>query len=163
MGASGASAYQAGEALWTETEVECEKMSEATAEAGKEFPGEIKALGDKIVQLTLKEAVDLAAYLKQAHGIEPAAAAAVVVAAPAGGAAAAAQEEKTSFDVILASTGDKKLQVIKAVRALTNLGLTEAKNLVEGAPKPVKTGVSKEDAAAAKKALEEAGATVEVK
>ena len=136
-------------------------MSDATAEATKEFSPEIKALGDKIVQLTLKEAVDLAAYLKAAHGIEPAAAAAVAVAAPAG--AAAVEEEKTSFDVILTGAGDKKLQVIKAVRALTNLGLTEAKTLVESTPKPVKTGVSKEDAAAAKKALEEAGATVEVK
>ncbi|MCJ7545125.1 MAG: 50S ribosomal protein L7/L12 [Phycisphaerae bacterium] len=140
-------------------------MSEATAEAGKdkEFSAEIKALGDKIVKLTLKEAVDLASYLKQAYGIEPAAAAAIVVAAPAGGAAAAAVEEKTTFDVILTSVGNKKLQVIKAVRALTNLGLTEAKTLVEGAPKPVKTGVSKEDAAAAKKALEEAEATVEIR
>lgn len=139
-------------------------MSEATAEAGKdkEFSAEIKVLGDKIVKLTLKEAVDLATYLKQAHGIEPPAAAVVAVAAPAAG-AAAVEEEKTSFDVILTSVGDKKLQVIKAVRALTNLGLTEAKTLVEGAPKPVKTGVSKDDAAAAKKALEEAGATAEVK
>ncbi len=137
-------------------------MPEATAEAPKEFSAEIKALGDKIVGLTLKEAVDLAAYLKEAHGIEPPAAAAVV-AAPAGGAAAAPEEEKTSFDVVLTGAGDKKLQVIKAVRALTNLGLTEAKTLVEGAPKPVKTGVSKEDAEAAKKALEEAGASAEVK
>jgi large subunit ribosomal protein L7/L12 len=159
MDAIGASAYQAGEAY---REVECEPMSEATAETAKEFSAEIKALGDKIVKLTLKDAVDLAAYLKQAHGIEPAAAAPVTVMAPAGGAAAAV-EEQTSFDVILTSTGDKKLQVIKAVRAMTNLGLTEAKTLVEGAPKPVKTGVSKDDAAAAKKALEEAGATAEVK
>jgi large subunit ribosomal protein L7/L12 len=137
-------------------------MSQAPAEAAKEFSAEIKQLGDKIVKLTLKEAVDLAAYLKETYGIEPAAAAAVVVAAgPAAGAAAV--EEKTTFDVILASAGDKKLQVIKAVRAMTNLGLTEAKTLVESAPKPVKTGVSKDDAAAAKKALEEAGATVEVK
>lgn len=136
-------------------------MSEATAEA-KEFSAEIKALGDKLVKLTLKEAVDLAAYLKEAHGIEPAAAAAVAVAAPAG-AAAAEVVEQTAFDVMLVSVGDKKLQVIKAVRALTNLGLTEAKTLVESAPKPVKTGVSKEDAEAAKKTLQEAGATVEVK
>jgi large subunit ribosomal protein L7/L12 len=136
-------------------------MSQAPPEAGKEFSAEIKSLGDKIVKLTLKDAVDLAAYLKEAHGIEPAAAA-VAVAAP-GGAAAAVEEEKTAFDVILTSVGDKKLQVIKAVRAMTNLGLTEAKTLVESAPKPVKTGVSKDDAAAAKKALEEAGATVEVK
>lgn len=137
-------------------------MSQAPPEAGKEFSAEIKSLGDKIVKLTLKDAVDLAAYLKEAHGIEPAAAA-VAVAAPGGGAAAAVEEEKTAFDVILTSVGDKKLQVIKAVRAMTNLGLTEAKTLVESAPKPVKTGVSKDDAAAAKKALEEAGASVEVK
>jgi len=127
-------------------------MSQAPPEAGKEFSAEIKSLGDKIVKLTLKDAVDLAAYLKEAHGIEPAAATAVAVAAPGGGAAAAVEEEKTAFDVILTSVGEKKLQVIKAVRALTNLGLTEAKTLVESAPKPVKTGVSKDDAAAAKKA-----------
>jgi large subunit ribosomal protein L7/L12 len=138
-------------------------MSQAPPEAGKEFSAEIKALGDKIVKLTLKDAVDLAAYLKEAHGIEPPAPTAIAMAAPAGGAAAAVEEEKTTFDVILTNTGDKKLQVIKAVRALTNLGLTEAKTLVESAPKPVKTGVSKDDAAAAKKALEEAGASVEVK
>ncbi len=138
-------------------------MSQAPAEAAKEFSAEIKQLGDKIVKLSLKEAVDLAAYLKEAYDIEPAAAAAVVMAAGPAGGAAAPVEEKTSFDVILASAGDKKLQVIKAVRAMTNLGLTEAKTLVESAPKPVKTGVSKDDAAAAKKALEEAGATVEIK
>ena len=123
---------------------------------------EIKELGDKLAQLTLKQAVDLAGYLKEAHGIEPAAGAAVMMAGPAA-AAAAPVEEKTTFDVILKKAGEKKIQVIKAVRALTNLGLKEAKDLVDGAPKPVKTAVSKEDAAEAKKQLEEAGAEVEVK
>lgn len=137
-------------------------MSEETAT--KEFAEEVKALGDKLVGLTLKEAVDLADYLKEAYGIEPAAGGAVMVAGPAAGAGeAAAEEEKTSFDVVLKDAGDKKIQVIKAVRGLTNLGLKEAKELVEGAPKAIKEGVSKEEAEDAKKQLEEAGATVEVK
>jgi large subunit ribosomal protein L7/L12 len=123
---------------------------------------EIKALGDKLSALTLKQAVDLAGYLKSAYGIEAAAGGAVMMAAPAA-AAAEAVEEQTQFDVILKTAGDKKINVIKVVRALTNLGLKEAKDLVEGAPKPVKTGVSKEDADTAKKQLEEAGATVEIK
>jgi len=130
----------------------------------KEFDTKIKKLGDEIVALTLREAVDLKDYLKEAYGIEPAAGGAVMVAAASGGAAAAAEvEEQTAFDVILKETGDKKIQVIKAVRAVTNLGLKEAKDLVEGAPKPVKEGVSKEEAEQTKKQLEEAGATVEVK
>jgi len=129
----------------------------------KEFDAKVKKLGDEIVALTLKEAVQLKDYLKSAYGIEPAAGGTVVMAAaPGAGAAPAQPEEKTSFDVILKAVGDKKIQVIKAVRALTNLGLKEAKDLVEGAPKPVKQGVSKEEAEAAKKQLEEAGATVEV-
>jgi large subunit ribosomal protein L7/L12 len=136
-------------------------MTEAT-EVKKEFSATTKELGDKIVKLTLKEAVDLADYLKQEYGIEPAAGGTMMVAA-APAAAAAPVEEKTTFDVILKGIGDKKIQVIKAVRALTNLGLTEAKDLVEGAPKAVKTSVSKEEAEDAKKKLEEAGATVEVK
>ena len=123
---------------------------------------ELKAIGDKLAQLTLKQAVDLAGYLKSAYGIEAAAGGAVMMAAPAA-AAAAPVEEKTQFDVILKTAGDKKINVIKVVRALTNLGLKEAKDLVEGAPKPVKTGVSKEDAETAKKQLEESGATVEIK
>jgi large subunit ribosomal protein L7/L12 len=127
----------------------------------KEFAAAIQELGDKMVQLTLKEAVDLAEYLKQAHGIEPAAGGAVMMAAAP--TAAAEVEEQTSFDVILKEVGDKKIQVIKAVRALTNLGLKEAKDLVDGAPKPVKTGVSKEEAETAKKQLEEAGGVVELK
>ena len=137
---------------------------EATAtEATKEFTKEIKALGDSIVKLTLKEAVDLADYLKQEHGIEPAAGGAVMMAGPAGDGGAAEEEEQTAFDVILKEVGDKKIQVIKAVRALTSLGLKEAKELVDGAPKAVKEGVPKEEADEARSQLEEAGATIEVK
>jgi len=137
-------------------------MAEEEQVATAEFDEKIKDLGDKLSGLTLKEAVDLAEYLKSAYGIEPAAGGAVMMAAPGAGGAAEEAEEKTSFDVVLKAAGDKKIQVIKAVRALTNLGLKEAKDLVEGAPKPVKEGVSKEDAEAAKTQLEEAGATVEV-
>ena len=127
---------------------------------------EIKELGDKLVGLTLKQAVDLAAYLKEL-GIEPAAGG-VVMAGPAGGpagpgAAAPAEEAKSTFDVVLKSGGDKKIQVIKVVRAATGLGLKEAKDLVEAAPKTVKEGLSKEDAEKLKKELEEQGATVELK
>ncbi len=132
-----------------------------------EVATEIKELGDKIVGLTLKQAVDLAAYLKEAHGIEPAAGGAVMMAGPAGGgagaAAAAPEEAKTSFDVILKSAGDKKIQVIKEVRTATGLGLKEAKDLVEGAPKTVKEALPKEEAEKLKKALEDQGATVELK
>ena len=135
-----------------------------TAVAPKEFPKDIKDLGDKLSGLTLKEAVDLADYLKQEYGIEPAAGGAVMMAGPAGGAGEAEEkEEQTEFDVILKDVGDKKIQVIKAVRALTSLGLKEAKELVEGAPKAVKEGVPAAEAEEAKKQLEEAGATVEVK
>ncbi len=127
----------------------------------KEYAAPIKELGDKIAALSLKEAVDLKDYLKDAYGIEPAAAGAVMMAGPAGGGdGAEAPEEKTNFDVVLKAAGDKKIQVIKAVRALTNLGLKEAKDLVEGAPKTVKEGASKDEAEEAQKALEEAGATV---
>ena len=130
----------------------------------QEFSKAIKTLGDKIVGLTLKEAVELADYLKQEHGVEPAAGAAVMVAGPAEGARPAEEEEEqTAFDVVLKDVGDKKIQVIKTVRALTNLGLKEAKELVESAPKAVKAGVAKEEAEEARKQLEEAGATVEVK
>ncbi|HVT87321.1 MAG TPA: 50S ribosomal protein L7/L12 [Tepidisphaeraceae bacterium] len=132
-----------------------------------EVAAEIKELGDKIVGLTLKQAVDLAAYLKETHGIEPAAGGAVMVAGPAGaaggGAAAPAEEAKSTFDVVLKNSGDKKIQVIKVVRAATGLGLKEAKDLVEGAPKTVKENLSKDDAAKLKKELEEQGATVELK
>jgi len=136
-------------------------MTDEAAAPTKEFAAEIKELGDKIVALTLKEAVDLADYLKEEHGIEPAAGGAVMMAGPA--AAAEEVEEQTAFDVILKDIGDKKIGVIKAVRALTSLGLKEAKELVDGAPKAVKEGVSKEEADEACAALEEAGATVEVK
>jgi large subunit ribosomal protein L7/L12 len=135
-------------------------------ESVKQFGPEIKKLGDKLVELTLMQAKELGDYLKEAHGIEPAAGAAVMMAGPAGGAAgagAAAAEEKTTFDVILKEFGDKKIQVIKEVRALTALGLKEAKDLVDGVPKPVKQGVSKDEAEAAKKQLESAGAVVEIK
>ena len=133
---------------------------EAT-EAPKEFDKAIKDLGDKIAELTLKQAVDLKDYMKDAHGIEPAAGGAVMMAAPGAGEVEEA-EEKTSFDVVLKDVGDKKIQVIKAVRALTSLGLKEAKELVESAPKAVKEGVLKEEADEAKAQLEEAGATVSV-
>ncbi|MCD4825561.1 MAG: 50S ribosomal protein L7/L12 [Phycisphaerae bacterium] len=132
---------------------------EATAVETKEFDASIKDLGDKISGLSLKEAVDLKDYLKQEYGIEPAAGGAVMMAGPAAGGGAEEAEEKTSFDVVLKEIGDKKIGVIKAVRALTNLGLKEAKELVESAPKPIKEGVPKEEAEEALKALEEAGAT----
>ena len=131
-----------------------------------EFAAEIKDLGDKIVALSLKQAVDLAGYMKEAHGIEPAAGGVAVMAAPAGGAAggaAAPAEEKTTFDVVLKTAGDKKIQVIKEVRTATGLGLKEAKDLVEGAPKVVKEAMPKADAEKLKKLLEEQGATVELK
>jgi large subunit ribosomal protein L7/L12 len=133
-----------------------------------EFATEIKELGDKIVGLTLKQAVDLAAYLKEAHGIEPAAGGVAVMAgggAPGGGAAApaAAEEAKSTFDVVLKAAGEKKINVIKVVRAATGLGLKEAKDLVEGAPKTVKEALAKADADKLKKELEEQGASVELK
>jgi large subunit ribosomal protein L7/L12 len=133
-------------------------------ETAKQFSAETKELGDKIVKLTLLQAKELGDYLKEVHGIEPAGGA-VMMAGPAAGAGAgaAAAEEQTTFDVILKSVGDKKIQVIKEVRALTALGLKEAKDLVDGAPKPVKQGVSKDEAEAAKKQLETTGATVEIK
>ena len=122
-------------------------------------------LAHKIVGLTLKQAVDLAAHLKEAHGIEPAAGG-VMMAGGGGGAAAAAapvEEAKTTFDVVLKAAGDKKIQVIKEVRTATGLGLKEAKDLVEGAPKTVKENLTKEDAEKLKKSLEDQGATVELK
>jgi large subunit ribosomal protein L7/L12 len=130
-----------------------------------EFAQDIKDLGDKIVGLTLKQAVDLAAYLKEAHGIEPAAGG-VMMAGGGGGAGAAPaekEEAKTTFDVVLKGGGDKKIQVIKVVRAATGLGLKEAKDLVEGAPKVVKESLPKEEAEKLKKELEEQGAAVELK
>ena len=130
-----------------------------------EVAEDIKQLGDKIVGLTLKQAVDLAGYLKDTYQIEPAAGGAVMMAGPGGGGAAVAEkeEEKTNFDVILKAAGDKKIQVIKVVRELTGLGLKEAKDLVDGAPKTVKDKVSKQEAADVKAKLEEQGAKVEIK
>jgi len=127
------------------------------------YADDIKSIGDKIVGLTLLEAKNLADYLENVHGIKPAAGGAVMMAGPVGGAAAAPVEEKTEFDVILAEIGGNKIGVIKVVRAATGLGLKEAKDAVEAAPKAIKTGVSKEDADKLKKELEEAGAKVEVK
>ena len=130
-----------------------------------EVATEIKELGDKLAGLTLKQAVDLAEYLKETHKIE-AAAGGVVVAGPAAGGPAApavAAEEKSTFDVVLKASGEKKINVIKVVRAHTGLGLKEAKDLVEGAPKTLKEGVSKEDAQKIKAELEKEGATVELK
>ena len=111
--------------------------------------------------LTLLQAKELADYLKDVHGIEPAAGA-VAIAAPGAGAEAAEEEEKTAFDVVLKAAGDQKIKVIKEVRAATGLGLKEAKDLVDNAPKPVKEGLSKEDAEKLFKTLEEVGAVVEV-
>jgi len=123
----------------------------------------IEELAEKLDSLTLLEAAQLSKRLQERWGVS---AAAVAVAAPAGGGAAAAAapaEEQTEFDVILSATGDKKIQVIKVVRELTSLGLKEAKDLVDGAPKAVKEKISKAEAADIKKKLEEVGATVEVK
>ncbi|MDA0659713.1 MAG: 50S ribosomal protein L7/L12 [Planctomycetota bacterium] len=137
-------------------------MSEETATI--EITKELKSLGDQIAELTLKQAKSLCDYLEDAHGIKPAAGGAVMAVMPGGGGTDGAKaEEQTEFDVILTGFGDKKIGVIKEVRAITGLGLKEAKDLVEGVPSKVKQGVSKEDAADAKKKLEEAGATVEVK
>lgn len=124
---------------------------------------DLKAFAEQLVNLTVKEVNELAAILKDEYGIEPAAAAAVVVAGGGAGDAAEAPAEKTSFDVILKAAGANKLAVVKLVKDLTGLGLKEAKDLVEAAPKAVKEGVSKADAEAAKAKLEEAGALVELK
>src|SRR5690349_14970921 len=122
---------------------------------------DLKAFAEQLVNLTVKEVNELAAILKDEYGIEPAAAA-VAVAGPAAGGGAAAPEEKTSFNVILKSGGANKLNVVKIVKDLTGLGLKEAKDLVDGAPKPVKEGVSKADADALVAKLKEAGADVEI-
>ena len=125
---------------------------------------DLKKLAEEIVNLTLLEATELKNILKDEYGIEPAAGGAVMMAGPAGGGeAAAAEEEKTEFDVILVEAGDKKINVIKEVRAITGLGLKEAKDLVEAGGKAVKEGAPKEEAEEIKKKLEEAGAKVELK
>ena len=145
-------------------------MADAPAEttAAREVEAAVKNIGDKIAGLTLIQAKALADYLKDAYGIEPAAGGVMMAAGPGvvgeAGAAAAAEEEQTEFDVVLESPGDKKLPVIKVVRAARgDLGLKEAKALVDGAPKPLLEAVSKEDAEKWKKELEEAGAKVSVK
>jgi large subunit ribosomal protein L7/L12 len=135
----------------------------STADAPS-FADNIKSLGDSIVKLTVLEAKALGDYLEVVHGIKPAAAA-VAVAAPGGGGAAPAEPvaAKTEFDVVLEVVGANKINVIKVVRAATSLGLKEAKDLVEAAPKEIKTGISKDDAEKLKKELEDAGATVKIK
>jgi len=124
---------------------------------------DLKAFAEQLVSLTVKEVNELAGILKDEYGIEPAAAAPVMMAGGGGGAAADAPEEKTSFDVILKAAGGQKLAVVKLVKDLTGLSLKEAKELVDGAPKPLKEGVTKDEAEGLKKQLEEAGAEVEVK
>ncbi len=124
---------------------------------------DLNKLVDALSELTVLEAAELSKLLEDKWGVTAAAPVAVAAAGGAGGAAAPAAEEKTEFDVILTGDGGKKINVIKEVRAITQLGLTEAKALVEGAPKPVKEGVSKDEAEKLKKQLEEAGATVEIK
>ena len=143
------------------SEEETAAASEETAAAvATEVPAEIKALGDQLVELTLKQAVTLGDYLKSEYGIVPAAGGAIMV---AGGEAAEEVEEQTAFDVILKGFGDKKIPVIKVVREATGLGLKEAKDLVDSAPAPVKEGLTKEEADALAQKLTEQGAEVEVK
>ncbi len=138
---------------------------EATTDeaASKTFDAKVSKLGDDIAGLSLKEAVDLADYMKDTYGIEPAAGGAVMMAGPAGGDGGGGDEEQTEFDVILEAAGDKKIAVIKAVREATGLGLKEAKAVVDSAPGAVKEKISKDDADALKAKLEEAGASVNLK
>jgi len=124
---------------------------------------DLKSLAESLVNLTVKEVNELAAILKDEYGIEPAAAAVAVAAGPASAGGGEAAAEQTEFDVILSSAGAAKLQLVKEVKTITGLGLKEAKDLVDGAPGVVKSGVSKEEAESIRKALEEAGASVEVK
>ena len=136
----------------------------ATAEATRSFSDNTKQLGDKIVELTLKQAKELSDYLEEVHGIKPAAGGAVMMAGPAAGGPVEAAVEQTEFTLMLdAYDAAKKIGVIKVVRAATALGLKEAKDLVEAAPSKIKEGISKEDAQKLKKELEEAGATVSIK
>jgi large subunit ribosomal protein L7/L12 len=123
---------------------------------------DIKAIGDQLVELSVKEVSELASYLKETYCIEPAAAA-VAVAGPAAGGGGAAAAEKTNFDVVLKSAGANKLQIVKLVKELTGLGLKEAKDMVDGAPKTIKEGLPKDEAENLKKQLTEAGAEVELK
>ena len=135
----------------------------ATAEATVEYDGTTKELGDKIVGLTLLEAKKLADYLENVHGIKPASGGVMVAAAGGGGEGPAAVEEQTEFSVVLTGFGDNKIPVIKVVRGATGLGLKEAKDLVEAAPKPIKEGLSKDDAEKLKKEIESAGGAAELK
>lgn len=125
---------------------------------------DIKAIGDQLVELSVKEVSELASYLKETYGIEPAAAAVAVAGPAAGGAGGgAAAAEKTNFDVVLKAAGANKLQIVKLVKELTGLGLKEAKDMVDGAPKTIKEGLPKDEAENLKKQLAEAGAEVELK
>ena len=124
---------------------------------------DLKSMAEELVNLTVKEVNELAEILKDEYGIEPAAAAVAVAAGPGGGGEGGGAEEKSEFDVILTAAGAAKLAVVKAVKELTGLGLKEAKEIVDGAPGPVKEGVAKDEAEALKKQLEEAGAEVELK
>ncbi|MEL7336628.1 MAG: 50S ribosomal protein L7/L12 [Planctomycetota bacterium] len=134
---------------------------EATAVA--EFSAEAKEMGDKIAEMTLKQAKELSDYLKEVHGIEPAAGGGVVMAAGGGGGAEAEEVEQTEFDVVLTGFGDKKLNVVKVVKNLTGASLMEAKKMVEGVPATLKEAVSKEEAEKVKGEIEEAGGSVELK
>ncbi len=134
----------------------------STAEATTEFDEATKKMGDEIVGLTLLQAKSLADYLEEVHGIEPAGGG-VVMAAPSGDGGGAAEEEQTEFDLILTGFGDSKIPVIKVVRAATGLGLKEAKDLVESAPKKIKEGISKEDAEKLKEEIEAVGGSCEIK
>ena len=139
-------------------------MSEETATAeAKSFEAKISKLGDEMAGLTLKEAVDLADYMKDTYDIEPAAGGGVVMAGPAAGGGDEGGGEQTEFDVVLSAAGDKKIAVIKVVREATGLGLKEAKELVDSAPKAIKEKASKEEADDLKAKLEEAGGSVELK
>ncbi len=139
-------------------------MSEEAVADSKTFEAKISKLGDEMAGLTLKEAVDLADYMKETYDIEPAAGGAVMVAGGGGGGGdEGGGDDQTEFDVILASAGDKKIAVIKVVREATGLGLKEAKEIVDNAPKAIKEKASKEEADDLKAKLEEAGGTVEIK
>jgi len=140
-------------------------MAQEAAQATEErtWDKKIKDLGDKIVGLTVLQAKELGDYLEEVHGIKAAAPAAIGMIAAAPGAGAEAEEEKDAFDVVLTGAGDKKIPVIKVVREITSLGLKEAKDLVESAPKAVREGVPKDEAEQLKAKLEEVGASVELK
>jgi large subunit ribosomal protein L7/L12 len=135
----------------------------STAEATTAFADNIKGLGDSLVNMKVLEVLQLTKYLKEAYGLEAAAAAPVMMAPGAAAAPAEAAAPQTEFDVVLEAIGANKINVIKVVRAATSLGLKEAKDLVEAAPKEIKTGLSKDDAAKLKKELEDAGASVKIK